>query len=253
MVYLWWSTCWHENIDLYRVEIDDDPSFSSPNLVSQPTDNRVDHATLMTLPDGHYYWRVKAFRGNPPFADSTAYSDVWSFVIDGQPPAMPTPISPIGGATVTGPNPKLTWTAPHQSPVAPEYYRVQVSTDSLFSGTPPYFEYPAIPATFIYLSTPLPIQTTYFWRVDHYDLAGNRSGYSAKAAFVYQSYKCGDANADGAINVGDAVYIINYIFKGGPAPAPYEAGDANKDGTVNVGDAVYIINFIFKGGPAPCA
>ncbi len=66
-------------------------------------------------------------------------------------------------------------------------------------------------------------------------------------------YICGDANGDGAPNVGDAVYLINYVFKGGPAPDPLEAGDANCDGSSNVGDAVYLINFVFKGGPQPCA
>ena len=65
-------------------------------------------------------------------------------------------------------------------------------------------------------------------------------------------YFCGDANRDGGVNVGDAVYVINYIFKGGPAPAPVAAGDANCDGAVNVGDAVHVINYIFKSGPAPC-
>ncbi len=29
---------------------------------------------------------------------------------------------------------------------------------------------------------------------------------------------CGDANGDGAVNIGDAVYVVNYIFKSGPAP-----------------------------------
>ncbi|MEE9444014.1 MAG: FG-GAP-like repeat-containing protein [candidate division Zixibacteria bacterium] len=62
----------------------------------------------------------------------------------------------------------------------------------------------------------------------------------------------GDANGDGATNVGDAVYIINFVFKGGPAPDPVLSGDANCDGATNVGDAVYLINFVFKGGPAPC-
>ncbi len=66
-------------------------------------------------------------------------------------------------------------------------------------------------------------------------------------------YVCGDATGDGAINVGDAVYVINYVFKGGPAPDPLEAADATCDGEVNVGDAVYLINYVFKGGPAPCA
>ena len=63
---------------------------------------------------------------------------------------------------------------------------------------------------------------------------------------------CGDANGDRAVNIGDAVYVINYIFKGGKNPVPIEAGDANCDHAVNVGDAVYVVNFIFKGGPAPC-
>jgi uncharacterized protein (TIGR02145 family) len=31
-------------------------------------------------------------------------------------------------------------------------------------------------------------------------------------------YVCGDANEDGALNVSDAVFLINHIFIGGPAP-----------------------------------
>jgi hypothetical protein len=64
-------------------------------------------------------------------------------------------------------------------------------------------------------------------------------------------YVCGDANSDGDANVGDAVYIISFVFMGGPAPEPIEAGDVNGDGTCNVGDAVYLIAYIFNGGPAP--
>ncbi len=62
---------------------------------------------------------------------------------------------------------------------------------------------------------------------------------------------CGDANADGEVNVADVVYLINYIFKSGPPPASDWASDANGDGNVNVGDAVYLINYIFRSGPAP--
>lgn len=62
----------------------------------------------------------------------------------------------------------------------------------------------------------------------------------------------GDANGDKQVNVGDAVFMINYVFKGGPAPDPLEAGDANCDSEVNVGDPVYLINYVFKGGPEPC-
>ncbi len=63
----------------------------------------------------------------------------------------------------------------------------------------------------------------------------------------------GNANGDDAVNVGDAVYLISYIFKGGPPPVPYEtcSGDANGDCACNVGDAVYIISYVFKGGLPP--
>lgn len=63
----------------------------------------------------------------------------------------------------------------------------------------------------------------------------------------------GDANGDGQINVGDAVSIVNYIFRNGSAPDPKYLGDANCDGRINVGDAVYLINYIFRSGPAPCS
>jgi len=62
----------------------------------------------------------------------------------------------------------------------------------------------------------------------------------------------GDVNGDGDVNVGDAVYIINYVFKGGQAPPVLQEADPNCDGVINVGDAVYIINYVFKGGNAPC-
>ncbi len=65
--------------------------------------------------------------------------------------------------------------------------------------------------------------------------------------------ECGDANSDGSINIGDAVFLINYVFNGGPAPSPLTLGDANDDGGVNIGDAVYLITYIFSGGAAPCA
>ncbi|MCP4567733.1 MAG: hypothetical protein GY841_09150 [FCB group bacterium] len=54
------------------------------------------------------------------------------------------------------------------------------------------------------------------------------------------------------VNVGDAVFIINFLFKNGPAPYPYSSGDSDCDGIVNVGDAVYLINHVFKGGPPVC-
>jgi hypothetical protein len=77
-------------------------------------------------------------------------------------------------------------------------------------------------------------------------------GYWAGVAELIPSFKHGDANGDGKWTVGDVIYLINYLFKGGPSPNPKLAGDANCDGKVTVADAVYLINYLFKGGPPPC-
>ena len=61
----------------------------------------------------------------------------------------------------------------------------------------------------------------------------------------------GDANASGSVDIDDAVYLINYIFAGGPAPDPIEMGDVECSGGVDIDDVVYLIAYIFSGGPSP--
>lgn len=61
----------------------------------------------------------------------------------------------------------------------------------------------------------------------------------------------GDANNDGEINVGDCVYMIDYIFRYGPPPACMDEADANADCEFNIGDAVMLVTYIFKYGPPP--
>jgi hypothetical protein len=63
---------------------------------------------------------------------------------------------------------------------------------------------------------------------------------------------CSDADASGGVDIDDAVYVIAYIFSGGPPPDPYESGDADCSGTVDIDDVVYLVNYIFSGGNDPC-
>ena len=67
------------------------------------------------------------------------------------------------------------------------------------------------------------------------------------AAFI-----CGDANSDEAVNVSDAIHLVNHIFAGGRPPQPLESGDVNCDNTCNISDAIWIINYIFAEGNQPC-
>jgi hypothetical protein len=67
--------------------------------------------------------------------------------------------------------------------------------------------------------------------------------------------QCGDANASGGVDIDDIVYLIAYIFSGGPGPVPADcAGDANGSAgsvPVDIDDVVYLIAFVFQGGPPP--
>jgi hypothetical protein len=62
---------------------------------------------------------------------------------------------------------------------------------------------------------------------------------------------CADVNYDGAVNIADAIFIMNSIFKCYPSPNPYCLGDVNADGVCNIGDTVYLLAYIFRNGPPP--
>jgi hypothetical protein len=85
--------------------------------------------------------------------------------------------------------------------------------------------------------------------------AGGQSesvSYRLRAGYVQATQVSrGDVNGDGIINVGDVVYLVNYLYKSGGEPVPVEAGDITCDGIINVGDVVYLVNYLYRGGDPP--
>jgi hypothetical protein len=82
-------------------------------------------------------------------------------------------------------------------------------------------------------------------------------GYDAGRAYVlpcrvYASNLCGDVTADEAVAAGDVVYLISYLFRGGPAPDPLCVGDVNCNDVEAADDVVYLISYLFRGGLPPC-
>jgi len=61
---------------------------------------------------------------------------------------------------------------------------------------------------------------------------------------------CGDANNDGSVNLLDITFLINYLYKNGPAPPVTNNADVNADGSINLLDITALINFLYKSGPA---
>jgi predicted outer membrane repeat protein len=84
------------------------------------------------------------------------------------------------------------------------------------------------------------------------DSLGNPNNVVDIGAFGICNYKCGDANRDSTIDICDIVYLINFIYKDGPAPYPLSNGDVNHDGIIDTEDLFYIIHYLYQNGPPPC-
>ncbi len=63
---------------------------------------------------------------------------------------------------------------------------------------------------------------------------------------------CGDVDEGGTVTISDVVFLINFIFGGGPAPNA-TAADVDCSNSITISDVVYLINYIFGGGASPCA
>jgi hypothetical protein len=62
---------------------------------------------------------------------------------------------------------------------------------------------------------------------------------------------CGDLNGDGDVEPGDIVFLLNYLFRGGPAPpCPAARADCNGSYGADAGDIVSLISYLFRFCPA---
>jgi hypothetical protein len=98
----------------------------------------------------------------------------------------------------------------------------------------------------VYTCPPLPaatysavLEANYCCQLDYYEF---------DVVFLEEEPPLGDCDCSGDVDIDDVVYLIAYIFSGGPEP------QANPDcqGEVDIDDVVYLINHIFSSGPAPC-
>jgi hypothetical protein len=105
---------------------------------------------------------------------------------------------------------------------------------------------------FQWVDTDFGLDRTYYYRVYAVDEAGNISfGSNEVMISTVSASHLGDVTGDGVIDLGDAVFLLYYIFRIGPAPEPLWLGDCNCDYIVDVADAVCLIVHICLGGPPP--
>ena len=92
------------------------------------------------------------------------------------------------------------------------------------------------------------------------ELAANPA-IAAALALVFEGSPCplsgpfvrGRVNAGDGIDISDPVYLLEFLFSGGPPPVCEDAADVNDDGTLDVSDPVYLLGYLFSGTSAPPA
>ena len=60
-----------------------------------------------------------------------------------------------------------------------------------------------------------------------------------------------DQTGGGRINLADAIFILNWLFRGADAPDCIETANTNDDTGINLADGVYLIGYLFRGSSAP--
>ena len=61
----------------------------------------------------------------------------------------------------------------------------------------------------------------------------------------------GDADSNLAVQIGDVITILSFLFSRGSAPECIDAADANDSGGVDLADAIFLLNYLFAGGSIP--
>ena len=65
------------------------------------------------------------------------------------------------------------------------------------------------------------------------------------------SFRRGDSNNDGQVNLADAIALLGYLFSGGTAPHCFDMGDVNDDGGLDISDAISILGYLFTDATPP--
>jgi hypothetical protein len=244
----------------YDLYISTSPGFEPPYTIVNS--NLAVSKFVTAMDSGAYYWKVKA---KDNWGAETWSTETWSFV------ALPTSVPETLWIVAYSPV-DLIVTDPLGDSIGLEFNTIQDATyedtvdwnedgdsDDLVTIPHPYVgEYQIR----VIREDGVPDTATYDLgiRIDGSDmdlLADDDTVPPADGSSNY-GYNClphlkGDVNCDDVTNSADIVFLINYLFKSGPAPDPLELGDVNCDEVVNSADVVYLINYLFKGGPPPCS
>jgi len=270
-----WAHAWKVGEVSYRVEIATDAGFSNIVFSQTPTNNQQFASVPDITPGTEYFWRAKAFR--TLVGDSSDYSDVFSFVM-GEPQCFSNTDINNDGLTLTvadlvylidfvnglGPAPDSMHSADLNGDCRIDQLDIEVFEEYFAIGLGAFSEFP-VPTC----CDPDTVRgACCFIDTCHVRHPNNCEvimgyGYQGDGTFCYTDgdlCDCceirGDINDSGSLpDIADVVYLVSYMFQGGPEPPCLMEADTDGDGEpATIADLVRMVDFMFNFGDpiVPC-
>ena len=142
--------------------------------------------------------------------------------------------APVGGARVT---------------TDPDEYQVTTAADGTFQFDE------IVPGTYnLLIGGP----DLYNEIVTGVDVVGSGQVDDAGTLAVYRvptgggpTFRRAFVNADRNTDLADAIFLLDWLFRGGTRPACLMAADVNGDQRNNLSDTIWLLEWLFSGGPPP--
>ena len=150
----------------YEVMLDNNGNFQSPEFTAITNDTTAQVNPALAA-DGRYYWRVRALN---EWGVGGRWSKRYRYTLDTTPPAVPELRSPANGAAVLNTRIPFKW-KPNSDAA---FFDFQLSTNGAFDSS----ALSVMLSSAKYKPVSSLLYTTYSWRVQAVDAAGNRSAWS---------------------------------------------------------------------------
>ncbi|MFH2141826.1 MAG: NosD domain-containing protein, partial [Bacteroidota bacterium] len=193
-----------------------------------------------------YWWRARAFDGYE-YSEWAESAHFWVNVMEEAPTNFQAQYPPdTSGGILYDMLPTFNWTESFDyDPFDSVFYTVYIAIDSFFliGG-----EIDSV-YTNSHQVGGLLHGERYYWKIKANDMTGLTK--FSDNVLNFRTWMLGDCNDSWSANILDITYLINFLYKGGPAPSHLISGDVNGSCTINILDITYLIAYLYKDGPDP--
>jgi len=228
------------------------PEFDSGASVTQPLTSavRINGSQQVSLLDN--YSIAGSARVGKRMAGCATDSVVIKFHPDYINPAF---IKPSYGLQTNTRRPEYNWNNIFAGHI-PALVKYHIQFDTLVDFSNPFYEDSTLAQPKL-CGPSLGSGSSYYWRVRGFD-GVSWTEFSNPLVAKIGGGCCdddirGDVNDDdNDANILDLTFLVDRIFRGGPAPTCFEESDVNSDCNAHdILDLVFLVDRIFRGGPAP--